>query len=370
MKFGNGKLTQKVLELLNGGKMGKPNIKVVNFLDPDKSKKLIDYHAKGGLPGLELGFNVLNKHYTHKQSGVTDWTGFPSSGKTYFVLETLMQLSERYGKRHGIYVPDLGTYYETMAKLIKMYTGKDFEKKYHNQISLSEMLQRVPQISRDFVVLIKEDYRKPLTPQEFWEYIADYKDELGKLDTGLIDSWKNMSRDSNLQEYQYLDVVLPYRNEIAEEGNVHFHTIAHPNKTEITDNVNSFGNKKRRVPSAQDIKGGDSWYANGKNIITIDRPDDNENHIDIYIWKTKPENVGMKGVLLGDIKLDIKRGRYFETYMGQKCFAYEHEKIKPVDYTPKIEKIKQGIENQKIARESEHYDLPFKIDENENPFAP
>jgi hypothetical protein len=328
------------------------NLKVVNFFDPDKNKAIMDYHAKGGLPGLELGFDCMKDFYTHKQSGVTDWTGFPSAGKTYFVLEILMQLSEKYNKRHGIYVPDLGTYYETFAKLVKMYTGKDFETKYHNQIAVKELMNRIPQISRDFVILIKEDYRKPLTPEMFWEFIADYKDDVGRLDTGLIDSWKNMSRSSNLQEYQYLDVVLPYRNEIAEQGNVHFHTIAHPTKTELTEEKNAKGQKKRRVPSAQDIKGGDSWYANGKNIISVDRPDDDSTAIDLYIWKTKPENVGKKGNIMNQLYLDLRRGRFYENLGGQRSFAFQFTKtLEHMNYNG----VQDGIQNMKAANTN----LPF-----------
>ena len=345
------------------------NLKVVNFFDPDKNKKLMDYHENGGLPGLELGFSCLNGFYTHKQSGVTDWTGFPASGKTYFVLEILMQLSEKYGKRHAIYVPDLGTYYETFAKLVKMYTGKDFEVKYHNQISVGELMSRIPQISKDFLILIKEDYKKPLAPQQFWDFVAEYEDELGRLDTGLIDSWKNMSRDTDLPEYQYLDIVLPYRNEVAEQGNVHFHTIAHPNKTEITDQKTENGNRKRRVPTAQDIKGGESWYANGKNIITVDRSDKQTTYVDLHIWKTKPENVGMEGTISDVIHLDRKRGRYCESYNGGSLFAFEYlgagsKTLIPQD---RISNIKEGVDAMRKAKEDEEKKKMHQ--EILNPFA-
>jgi hypothetical protein len=356
------------------------NLKIVDFGQTKYQEKLLQYHEDDGRPGLELGFQNLNQLYTHKKSGITDWTGFPSSGKTYFVLEILMQLSEKYNQRHMLYVPDLGTYYETIAKLVKMYTGKDFEKKFHNKISVAELLNRIPQISNDFIILTKEDPRKPITPHQFWEFCIDYTHIDGrKCDTGLIDSWKNMSKDfANLREDQYLDAVLSYRNELAEEGNIHFHTIAHPNKTELEEKKNSDGSKKRRVPTAQDIKGGDSWYANGKNIITIDWPNSEASEIDVHVWKVKPENVGKKGKIIAQIALDIKRGRYFEKINGHKLYAYEYlQADTSVEsyYNPstRLENVKEGVKNMEAAKEKE-FELPLinpfenEYTENEDTF--
>lgn len=353
--------------------MTKFNLKALDFFEPDKQKKILDYHSKGGLPGLDLGFRCMQNFYTHKQSGVTDWTGFPASGKTYFVLEVLMQLSERYDKRHGLYVPDLGTYYETLAKLVKMYTGLDFESKWHRQISVAELMNRIPQISRDFVIFIKEDYRKPLTPQQVWENAIEYRDKEGrKLDTITIDSWKNMYHDiGNKREDQYLDYILSYRNELAEEGNIHIHTIAHPTKTELTEQKDRNGNKKRRVPDVNDIKGGGAWFANGKNIITVDRPHKETSDVDLYIWKTKPENVGSTGTILEAMFLDVKQGRYKERVSGFECLAFEHEKIVPLTENSSSNRKLEAIEGAKAMKQAKmdiptespfNNDLPFTSD--------
>jgi hypothetical protein len=346
----------------------KTNIQPINYASPHYAAKIEHYLKHGGLPGIELGFKSLRNFYSHKESGVTDWTGFPASGKTYFVLEILLQLSQQYNKRHMLYVPDLGTEIEVMAKLLKMYTGKDFETKYNNQIELKEVFNRIPQISNDFVLVKKIDNRKPLTPQEFWEYAATYKDDVGRINTCLIDSWKNMYHDmGNRREDQYLDNILSYRNEIAEEANIHIHTIAHASKTEITDEKKQDGTKKRRVPSAEDIKGGNSWFANGKNIITIDRSDDMSSFIDIHIWKTKPENVGKRGKVMGDIGLDLAKGRYFEMHAGKRYYAFDHLKVDDsfLVYETRAESLRNGAEAMKQAPKENMIKNPFeKEDKN------
>jgi predicted DNA-binding protein YlxM (UPF0122 family) len=357
--------------------MANKNLEIVNFGDKEYMDKIELYHKEGGKPGLELGFKNLSEFYTHKDAGVTDWTGQAAVGKTYFVLELFIQLSEKYNKRHLLYVPDLGTEIEVMAKLVKMYTGKDFETKYNNQITIREVYNNIPRIGKDFLLVRKKDVKTPLTPQELWEFAAEYKDDYGKIDTCLIDSWKNMYHSmEGKREDQYLDYVLAYRNEIAESSNIHIHTIAHATKTELSETTNSNGNRKRRVPSAEDIKGGNSWYANGKNIITIDRGSDNDTSIDIYVWKTKPENVGKKGAILGKIFLDLKKGRYFERLNGHTCYAFEHlEKDTSFEelHSPNASKqqsMREGIKNMESALKTAEMKFPeynpFAQDESKN----
>lgn len=305
------------------------NLQPINYMEKENLKSVQGFLRRNGDPGRFVGFYSLNPHYTHKDSGVTDWTGFPGSGKTYFLLEVLFRLSDKEGMRHMLYVPDLGTYNDIISKLIKMRTGKDFHDRYINKISPDELQEHLPWIIHHFVVLRRTDIRKPITAVEFWEYVCDYEDEGGIVQTGVIDSWKNMFK--NFKDYGredlYLDYVLSYRNELAEEYKKHFHTIAHATKTEFDEGNVVSGKKKRRVPDAYDIKGGGSWFANGKNIITVDFPDKNSFGVDLYISKTKPEDVGSIGSVIGSIYLDKQKGRYYETINGRKRYSMDEQGI-------------------------------------------
>lgn len=290
------------------------------------SKELSDYLKKEGEPGLPTGFRCLNEFYSHKQGGVTDWTGFPASGKTFFCLEIAMGLSEEHGKRHGLFVPDIGSDKEVMQKLIKMRTGKDFHDKYQNKISEPDMLKVLPWLMHHFVIFKKTDFKQGITPLNFWEKIVKYKDDAGVLDTGIADSWKNFKHIYGGREDVYLDEVLSIRNEMAESEKKHFHTIAHAVKTELAED--DTGQKgKRRIPNAWDIKGGASWFANGKSIITVDFPNKEETAVNLYISKVKPEDVGKLGNIRNRLKLDVPRGRYYETIGDANSYAYQFKKF-------------------------------------------
>lgn len=282
-----------------------------------------NYLIKGAEPGLKVGFSCFDEYYTHKEAGVTDWTGFPSSGKTYFCLEVLMNLSEKYGKRHGLYVPDIGSNKEIVAKLIKMKTGKDFHDRYHNKITAKELGHNLDWVLHHFVIFKKKDFKTGVSPLEFWEMICTYKDGEGIVHTGLLDSWKNLKHIYSGREDLYLDEMLSVRNEMAESNNKHFHTIAHAVKTDADQSG------KRRIPTAWDIKGGGSWYANGKNIVTVDHPNKLENRVDLHISKVKPEDVGRIGSITDKLFLDLRKGRYYERIDSSAYYAYGHENHKP-----------------------------------------
>lgn len=303
------------------------NIKITSLSDnTDRIKTYIDNQ---GFPGKETGFLTLSPYYTHKDSGITDWTGFPASGKTYVVLDVLFNLSERHGYVNALYVPDLGSYEDIVGKLVKMYTGKNIHPKYGNRAEMKDVFDSIPFLSKHFLILERADVRKPISPVNLWEFVCDYRGADGAVINNLmIDSWKNLYHNiGNRREDQYLDYVLSYRNELAEKYNKHFHTIAHAVKTELEDTTDGSGRRKRRIPTAHDIKGGGAWFANGKNMITVDRPDFNSTGVDVYIFKTKPEDVGKSGAILGQIFLDPQRGRYYEMIDGQRHNPYENTKF-------------------------------------------
>ena len=304
------------------------NVKTAIFAE--KQAGILTYLSRNGEPGLDVGFQCLSEFYTHKTAGITDWTGFPSGGKTYFVFELLITLSEKYGLRHGLYCPDIGNYNEIWTKIFIMVTGKNINEKYGNKAKEEDIYKAASWINHHFIIMERADIKKPVSPVNIWEYVCNFQDDTGGLNTCLIDSWKNLYHDfGNKREDLYLDYVLNYRNELADKYQKHFHTIAHSAKTEIdegntyTDEVTGAKRKKRRIPDANDIKGGGSWFASGKNIITIDYPNKRNNTLDIIISKTKPEGVGKTGTITGKIKLDYSRSRYYEEFNGQRRFSFD-----------------------------------------------
>lgn len=322
--------------------------------------RMSEYYDSGGGETFYVGFNGLAKHYSIKEGGVTDWTGFPGSGKTELLLETLKNSTEFYGHKHLIYMPDAGTVEEVIAKLIHKFTGKQFEEYYYdennerqlvkNRIEESDMFKMIPQVLESFKIYNPETKKekngtrsKTLTPVEFWQYAVDNKDKLG-IFSAVIDSWNYMRHDTEGygREDKWLESTLSYRNELAESNDLHFHTIIHP-KAPRKDKTG-----KIIFPDMHDLKGGSEWGNNGKSIIIVHR-EEGSPITNVKVDKAKPIVVGVKGVAC--LKYDIKVGRFYEniTSTGMKRIYSHKEHIVELDNN----KMPNGFED------FETYQNPF-----------
>lgn len=297
----------------------------------DCADDLLKYREKGALRGVYLGFPQLHQHYTMSLPGVTDFTGFPASGKSEILLELLLNTSLFYGWKHLLYVPDVGEKNEVLGILIHKLSGKTFDKRYvnTNYITEAETMQHLQWILEHFKIIHQIDLRAKITPYEFWDYAAQLKlERKGDLHTATIDSWKDLRHGTAPDGTQfgrddkYLEDVLSYRNLMAEHHKMHFHTVIHPTKTEADKDGN------RKAPTPYDLKGGSEWYNNGKCMITVHRSSGSANEVSFIVTKAKPKSVAKVGTVTKYFDL-IKNKFYWINEDNNKVYAQkEYEEIK------------------------------------------
>jgi hypothetical protein len=275
-----------------------------------------NYHEKGKY----LGFEGMDEYYSMSLGNCTDWTGFPMSGKTQVLMECLMNTSRFYGWKHLVYFPDVGSNVEIIADLINKKTGKSFDPSAYNVITDDEILQAIEWITHHFKVLTRSDIKAKMTPIEFWDYAVQLKKDEG-LETASIDSWKDLNHPYN--DYggyaQYLEFVLPYRNQIAEDNDLHLHTIIHPKLTEKE-------NGKRSAPVPYDLKGGSEWFNSGKCMVTVHREDPTYYKAELYFNKIKPRSNGKIGK--HEIFFDKEKLVYFEQEQNGNTLIKKYAKSK------------------------------------------
>ena len=203
-----------------------------------------------------------------------------------------------------VYFPDVGNEVEIIADLIHKVTGKTFDPDKINAIKDHEIVKSIDWITEHFKVLTKRNVKAKLTPFEFWDYAVELKKSEG-LETASIDSWKDMHHDTSkyARDDKYLEDVLSYRNHIAENNELHLHTIIHPKLTEKENGI-------RKSPNPYDLKGGSEWINNGKNMITIHREDITNNLVDVYFNKIKPRSNGNVGRI--QMFFDIDKFVYYD----------------------------------------------------------
>jgi hypothetical protein len=300
-----------------------------SILDRSIRNDIMKYRESGALRGCFLGFPFLDDYYSIALPGVTDITGFPSSGKSEFLLELLLNTSLFYGWKHLLYVPDVGDKNEIVGILIHKISGKTFDKRFinSNYISESEVDRHLDWILHHFRIMIKDDLKVKVSPYEFYDIAVKMNQEVdGGIQTATIDSWKDMKHGVGLngenfaRDDKYLDDVLSYRNSMAERYKMHFFTVIHPVKTEADKDG------KRKPPTPYDLKGGGTWYDSGKCMITVHREGGHPNAVDIMITKAKPKSVAN----IGTVKMFFDRtlAKFYWEDGSEKIYANE-KKIKP-----------------------------------------
>lgn len=323
--------------------------KILDF--NDIQPQIEELHKNGWDSGKFVGFDSFYNHYNMKSGSCTDWTGYPSHGKTEICLELLLNMTAFYGWKHLIYAPDIGNAIDIMAKLIHKHTGKTFKKKYNNFIEIKTAFSSCTHLIDNFKILHRTKTKAIITPIKLWEYAIEYSKE-NKLNTVMLDSWKDMYHDYKSvggSYAQYLSNILPMRNELAELSGLHFHTIIHPKNPQRNDN------RKIYPPSYDDMEGGAQWGNSGKSIIAVHRENFDDNRTDIYFRKIKPESVGIASSTPISLNFDFTSSRYFATDSnGNKLFAHkkgEEEVIKPP--------IKQAERHPLNPPKEKQEDLPF-----------
>lgn len=309
------------------------NLKPVAYKENEKS--FMEYWKNNTDTTMYAGFECMAEQYSFMMGNCTDFTGFPGSGKSELALEIMFFLSEEYGIRHALYVPDMGNYKEIRRKLLQKQTGKSLNQKHANYITETEILNSNQWLDYHFLILQKDDPKKPVSPKGFWDFVAEFKDDSGSgIQTGLIDSWKNLRHEYSGREDQYLDEVLSYRNELAEASGKHFFTIAHSGKTDWVQEQ-----KRRRIPNAYDIKGGGAWFDSGKVILTVDYPDRGTNLTNLYFSKVKPDVIGKSGNVEDKLRFNWQRSRYYERVPQYQYDFYAGEALKKMPTMGKIEPL-------------------------------
>ena len=309
---------------------------------PNLFERMVEYAEKGALRGKWLGFPTFHEYYTMSLPGVTDWTGAPKSGKTQVLMELLLNTSEFYGWKHLVYFPDIGDADEIIADLIHKRSGKTFDKRYRNHITEFEISVHLQWILHHFIILTKEDLKARLSPIDFWDYAVELKKAReGDLHTASIDSWKDVYfYEPGLRTDIRMYEILSYRNALAEKHKMHFHTIIHPLRTEKDKDG------KRKPPTPYDYKEGTAWFDNGKNMITVHRPDLSENEVEIYVNKVKPRSVGNEGMF--KMYFDVVKFRYYELDLNERRYAQKDEY--------KLEKIEVDTG---VSGDDDDTDIPF-----------
>lgn len=277
--------------------------------------QLDEMYDKGVGRGESTGYPVVDDIYTVSEGMLTVVTGHPSSGKSEFVDQLMINLAVAKGWTFSI-----GSFENEprlhIAKLIAKYMRKPFFEGAMERITPEEL-----RIGKEFV-------------QSHFSFIYQADGSMASLDSilermkvavmrhgirgAVIDPYNYIQKPADMTETDWVSVMLSKVRLFAQAHGLHIWFVAHPAKMMRT------ADGKVPPPKGYDISGSAAWFAKADHGLTIHRPDPVKSLVsEVHSWKCRFSWLGKQG------KADLLYSMITNTYVeiGEDPFA----NLVPVD---------------------------------------
>lgn len=276
------------------------------FTIEDYSSSIDDIYTNGIERGNGIGLDTFDKLLRIVTGWITVITGLPSSGKSDWVDQWVLQLMLRYNWRGAFYSPENDPFALHFSKLARKLIGKP----WYGQAKISEQEKELAKhFLEDKLWIIKP-------PSDFTldTILASVKiliQEFG-IKWFVIDAWNRLEHKygKGQMEAQYVQESLTKLDAFCRHWNVHCFLVAHPTKMILNLKTNKYP-----VPRLYDISGGAHFRNICANGVCVDRNYNEAKTTTIYVQKVKfIPYWGEMGQV--DMKYDLESGRFYEAPGG------------------------------------------------------
>jgi twinkle protein len=244
--------------------------------------RINDLFTKGTGKGFSTGYSSVDSIYTVAPGQLTVVTGYPSSGKSNFIDQVMVNLARANDWKFAVCSfenqPEIH-----ITRLMEIYTQKRF----------FEGKERMTQHERDAAFAwVKEHFlfidsqgEEPNTLDSILDRARVAVKRMGVRGL-IIDPYNyiDLNRD-NTTETEAISNMLTRVQKFCKAHDVHTFFIAHPSK------INRAGVEQPR-PDGMSISGSMAWWAKTDNGITVHRQ---EQWVEIAVWKCRYRWVGTQG---------------------------------------------------------------------------
>jgi twinkle protein len=243
--------------------------------------RLNDLFDKGTGTGFSTGYPSLDTIYTIAPGQLTVVTGYPSSGKSNFVDQIMVNLARSWDWKFAVCSfenqPEVH-----IARLIEIYTGKKF---FSGQFRMDRPeMEEAFQFVKDHFLFI-DSGEEPSTLDSILERAKVAVKRMG-IRGMVIDPYNYIEMDrSNTTETEAISSMLTRVQKFCKANEVHTWFVAHPAK------INRSGVDQPR-PDGMSISGSMAWWAKADCGLTIHRQPD---HVEVAVWKCRYRWVGTQG---------------------------------------------------------------------------
>lgn len=281
-----------------------------------------DIYKDGIGSGVSTGYKAVDPLYTVVEGQLTIVTGHPSSGKSEFVDQIMLNISKAKGWKFGICSFENEPRIH-IAKLISKYIGKPFFEGSSERMSNLELEKGKKFVSENFCFLYQADGSLS-TLDSILERMKTAVYRYG-IRGCVIDPYNYIAKDMSSNETDWISDMLTKLRVFAQAHGIHIWFVAHPQKM--------FRKEDGTVPPPKgyDIAGSASFFSKSDVGLTVHRPNASGSNVSqILVWKCRFSWVGSIGEC--ELEFDKLTSRYenlsspLDMFKPKKVVKSWHEK--------------------------------------------
>lgn len=251
-------------------------------------------YANGHGRGASTGFDSIDELFTIAEGQLSIVTGMPSSGKSEFIDQIMINLAQREGWKFAVCSFENPPAMH-IAKLAEKITGKPFYTGIRERMSEEELGEAMSFIENHFMFLESKDGNLSTIDS----IIDRTKQAIMRGANGLLIDPYNYIESTGGEEHSSISQMLTRITSFAKAHSIHVWFVAHPQKMYPKED-GSYA-----VPKGMNISGSAAWFAKADLGITVHRGEDG---VEVHCWKSRFKWVGQQGMALLDY--DISTGQY------------------------------------------------------------
>ena len=305
-----------------------------------------EIYEKGVGSGASTGYKEVDPLYTIVEGQLTVVTGHPSSGKSEFVDQIMVNIAKEKGWKFGICSFENEPRIH-IAKLISKHVGKPFFDGITPKLNKEDLNEGKKFVQDHFSFLYQADGSLS-TLDSIMERMKVAVMRHGVRGV-VIDPYNYISKDNLTSETDWISDMLTALRVFAQAHGIHIWFVAHPTKMMRKDDGTV------PPPKGYDISGSASWFAKADIGLTVHRPNPSSSSISqIMIWKCRFSWVGS----IGDCGLSFDK--VTSRYNSVGTLENAEEMLAPNGYDKSKKKHKPTYPSKSYyEKDNDDEDVPF-----------
>jgi len=251
-------------------------------------KQVIEVFEKGAGKGESTGYPSVDELYTVAAGQLTVVTGVPSSGKSEFVDQIMVNLAQNRFWKFAICSFENEPKFH-IAKLISKRVRKPFFEGPSPRVSRMEFDAAFGWVNDHFVFVHQED-----GSLSSLDAILE-RLRIAVLRHGIrgavIDPYNYIERPRDISETDWISEMLTKVKTFVMAHGVHLWFVAHPTKLKRDEKSGDIP-----APKGYEISGSAAWFAKADVGMTVHRhPEKTPQDVEIHIWKCRYSWLGKQG---------------------------------------------------------------------------